>query len=81
MCTLIANMAQCERCDSVVESTHRWDYVACACGDIAVDGGRDYYRRVTADGARYRDLNIFRPCDDWACPDKSAENIFAEAMS
>jgi hypothetical protein len=29
-----------------VESAHRHDFRTCACGKIAVDGGRDYRRRV-----------------------------------
>jgi hypothetical protein len=40
------NAARCTKCDSVIESTHRHDFVGCACGAIAVDGGKEYLRRV-----------------------------------
>lgn len=49
------NRARCRRCDTVIESKHRHDFVVCACwGEdengvwqgIAVDGGPDYIRRV-----------------------------------
>lgn len=40
------NSAKCRDCGTLVESTHRWDYVTCACGSIAVDGGYSYLRRI-----------------------------------
>ncbi len=33
------NRAKCKLCLSIVESLHPTDYVACKCGEIAVDGG------------------------------------------
>ena len=38
------NAARCRRCDTVVESTHRHDFVPCRCGAIFVDGGLEYVR-------------------------------------
>ncbi len=43
---IIVNRARCVRCNTVIESTYRHDFVTCACGAIAVDGGRAYLRRV-----------------------------------
>lgn len=40
------NRAQCKRCLEVVESYHRHDLQFCQCGAIAVDGGKDYLRRI-----------------------------------
>lgn len=40
------NKAQCLICGDEIESTHRHHFVACSCGNIAVDGGREYQRRV-----------------------------------
>ena len=34
------NRAKCKLCLSIVESLHSTDYVACKCGEIAVDGGQ-----------------------------------------
>lgn len=33
------NRAKCKLCLSIVESYHPTDYMACKCGEIAVDGG------------------------------------------
>jgi hypothetical protein len=33
------NKAKCKLCKSVIESFHHTDFVPCACGEIAVDGG------------------------------------------
>lgn len=38
------NRAKCKLCNSIIESFHRHDYVKCACGEIAVDGGKDYFK-------------------------------------
>ena len=39
------NKAQCKKCDDIIESKHRHDFVWCKCGAIAVDGGKDYLKR------------------------------------
>lgn len=40
------NKAQCLICGDEIESKGRHDYVECSCGNLAVDGGKDYMRRV-----------------------------------
>mgnify|MGYP000872965354 FL=1 len=40
------NKARCRLCGAIIESKHRHDFVQCPCGNIAVDGGRDYLRRA-----------------------------------
>ncbi len=40
------NRAACKLCGEIIESRHRHDFVGCMCGTIAVDGGREYLRRV-----------------------------------
>lgn len=40
------NKVRCARCGTVIESKHRHDFVWCGCKAIAVDGGREYLRRV-----------------------------------
>jgi hypothetical protein len=42
---IIKNAAQCLSCYEVVESKHRHDFVRCSCGNLAVDGGKDYLKR------------------------------------
>ena len=42
--TITRNAARCRKCDTVVESTYRHDFVPCKCGAIFVDGGLAYLR-------------------------------------
>lgn len=46
MAEIKRNAARCRKCGDVIESTFRWDFVRCKCGAIAVDGGKEYLRRV-----------------------------------
>lgn len=41
---IIRNAARCRKCDTIVESKHRHDFVMCKCESIFVDGGTDYLR-------------------------------------
>jgi hypothetical protein len=43
---IISNRIMCLKCNDIIESTHRHDFVGCKCGAIYVDGGHDYLRRV-----------------------------------
>lgn len=43
---IIRSSAKCLRCGEEIESRHRHDFVRCRCGNICVDGGKDYLRRV-----------------------------------
>lgn len=36
------NRVQCLLCGEVIESKFRHDYVTCKCGNVSVDGGKDY---------------------------------------
>ena len=42
---IAVNKAQCKLCGDIIESKHRHDFVWCKCGEIAVDGGKDYAKR------------------------------------
>jgi hypothetical protein len=46
---IIRNMCKCRKCDDVIESTYRHDYVSCKCGAIFTDGGTSYIRRGAVD--------------------------------
>lgn len=41
---MATNIAKCKSCGDVIESKHRHDFQACKCGDIFIDGGKDYIR-------------------------------------
>lgn len=43
---IILNRAKCNKCDDIITSYHRHDYVSCKCGAVAVDGGTEYLKRT-----------------------------------
>lgn len=43
---IIVNKIQCKACGDVIESTHEYDFKFCKCRAVAVDGGKDYLRRL-----------------------------------
>jgi hypothetical protein len=57
---IIRNSAMCLVCNEEVVSTHRHDFRQCSCGNIAVDGGLDYFKR-SWDKGPWRDTSITDP--------------------
>lgn len=55
---IIKNQAQCLICGEIIESTHRHDYVTCKCGNLSVDGGKDYLRRSFKQTDSWSDCSI-----------------------
>lgn len=55
------NSAQCLMCLDVIESRHTHDFVTCKCGNLAVDGGLDYLRRVGQHLDQVKELSIMEP--------------------
>lgn len=43
------NRAKCKLCDDIIESMYTHDFQRCKCGEIAVDGGKDYHRVLAKD--------------------------------
>ena len=69
----IKNIAKCLLCGDIVESKHRHDFVTCKCGNLSVDGGKDYFKRSIVHGLNsYKELNLLKdeeekeldPCDN-----------------
>jgi predicted RNA-binding Zn-ribbon protein involved in translation (DUF1610 family) len=50
------NALQCLKCSDIIESVHRHDFVYCSCKNIAVDGGKNYLKRVGPSLIKYRDF-------------------------
>ena len=46
---VVTNKAQCRLCGDIVESKHGHDFRRCKCGEIFVDGGKEYLRRGASD--------------------------------
>ena len=54
---IIRNRVQCSKCNDIIESRHCHDFKSCSCGAVAVDGGKDYLRRVFSGKNPYIELS------------------------
>lgn len=52
------NKIKCKKCSDIIESIHAHDFKWCSCGAVAVDGGREYLRRV-GNEEDFEDLSHF----------------------
>lgn len=43
---ILRNAIKCKKCGDLIESRYRHDFKFCKCGAVAVDGGKDYLRRL-----------------------------------
>ena len=43
---ILVNKIKCNKCGDIIESMHQHDFKFCKCGTVAVDGGKEYLRRV-----------------------------------
>lgn len=66
---IIRNAAQCLKCNDIIESTHRHDFVCCRCGAIFVDGGHEYVRAGADNWTNFKSLveseDYIREETDW----------------
>lgn len=60
---IIRNRIRCKHCGDVIESKSVHDYVACSCGECAVDGGLEYLRR-TGGFEDFEELSEFEDVTD-----------------
>jgi len=58
--TVIKNIAACALCGEVIESKHVYDYVSCSCGEIFIDGGKEYLRRGAKNFDNFIDLSVVK---------------------
>lgn len=68
---ILRNRAKCLKCGEIIESKHRHDYVTCKCGNLAVDGGRDYLKRNFQDYSMVEELSCKPDCflgEEKECP-------------
>ena len=43
---IISNKIKCKKCGDVIESKSTNDLKRCSCGAVAVDGGKEYLKRL-----------------------------------
>ena len=53
---IISNKIKCKKCGDVIESKSSNDYKKCSCGTVAVDGGKDYLKRI-GNEEHYEDIS------------------------
>jgi len=56
--TILRNSAECLSCGDELESDHVHDWQECSCGNVFVDGGRDYLRHGCMDDTKYVNTSI-----------------------
>lgn len=61
---ILSNKIQCNHCKDIVESTYRHDFKYCSCNKVAVDGGRDYLKRMFHEVGDYTDLSEYEDTND-----------------
>ena len=54
---IISNKIKCKKCGDIIESKSTNDYKRCSCGAVAVDGGKDYLKRIGSE-EDYEELSI-----------------------
>ena len=56
---IISNKIKCKKCGDVIESKSTNDLKRCSCGAVAVDGGKDYLKRIGIE-EEYEELSIIK---------------------
>ena len=54
---IISNKIKCKKCGDVIESKTNNDLKRCSCGTVAVDGGKEYLKRI-GNEEDYEELSI-----------------------
>jgi len=55
---IILNMARCLKCGETLVSSNVHDFKVCKCGNLVIDGGKEYLKRCVKDLNLYEDLSI-----------------------
>jgi tRNA(Ile2) C34 agmatinyltransferase TiaS len=55
---ILSNKAQCKLCKDIIESKHRHDFKWCKCGQMYIDGGKEYLRRGAKDLDNIIELSV-----------------------
>lgn len=56
---ILENKIQCLICGDIIESKHTHDFKRCSCKSIAIDGGREYLKRL-GKVENIKELSIFK---------------------
>lgn len=56
---IISNKIKCKKCGDIIESKTTNNLNRCSCGAVAVDGGKDYLKRI-GNEEDYKELSIIK---------------------
>jgi len=56
---IIRNIIKCKKCGDIIESKSTNDYKRCSCGAVAIDGGKDYLKRI-GNEEDYEEMSIVK---------------------
>ena len=56
---IISNKIKCTKCGNIIESKSTNDYKRCSCGTVAIDGGKDYLKRISNE-EDYEEMSIVK---------------------
>lgn len=56
---IISNKNKCKKCGNIIESKSTNDYKRCSCGTVAIDGGKDYLKRI-GNEEDYEEMSIVK---------------------
>lgn len=51
------NKAKCLKCGETISSGHVHDFVRCSCGNLAVDGGSFYAKRMFMEAGTWQEMS------------------------
>lgn len=67
MSGIIYNRAKCLICGDIVESEYCHQFVTCQCGNLSVDGGKDYLKRSALHPDKVEEMS--QSCNNSNCKD------------
>ena len=73
---IISNKIKCKKCGDIIESKSTNDYKRCSCGAVAVDGGKDYLKRIGTE-EQYEELSIIKNTSQSYCLCKIINSIYS----
>ena len=54
---ITSNKIKCKKCGDIIESKSTNEYKRCSCGAVAIDGGKDYLKRI-GNEEDYEELSV-----------------------
>lgn len=56
---IISNKIKCKKSGDIIESKSTNEYKRCSCGAVAIDGGKDYLKRI-GNEEDYEEMSIVK---------------------